>query len=160
MQTTTFFPTLQIGSRGPAVIDLQRLLNEQFAGNPVGGVINRLAEDGFYGQKTEDAVKIAQFRYLLFRDGIAGSQTWRSLSEKRILVEEFPVLRRGDRNPSVAVVQSTLDPVQVGPVDSIFGAQTELAVRNYQRSSGLVADGIVGARTWEALEGRALAQLV
>ena len=160
MQTATFFPTLQIGSRGPAVIDLQRLLNEQFSGSPVGGVITRLAEDGFYGPKTEDAVKIAQFRYLLFQDGIAGNQTWRSLSEERILVEEFPVLRRGDHNPSVAVVQTTLGLVPASAIDSIFGAQTEAAVKDYQRASRLVADGIVGPRTWKALENRALAQLV
>lgn len=160
MQTTTFFPPLKVGSRGPSVIDLQRLLNAQFAGNPRGGVIIRLTEDGFYGSKTEEAVKIAQFRYLLFQDGIAGTQTWRSLTEERILVEDFPVLRRGDRGQSVAVVQSTLDPAQVGPVDSVFGFQTEIAVKNYQRASALVDDGVVGPDTWKALESRALAQLV
>lgn len=160
MQAVTFFPTLLVGSRGPSVIDLQRLLNEQFAGNPKGGVITRLEEDGFYGSITEEAVKIAQFRYLLFQDGIAGSQTWRSLTEKRILAEEFPVLSRGDRGQSVAVVQSTLDPDQVGPIDSVFGFQTEAAVKAYQRSNQLVDDGVVGPKTWQALEYRALAQLV
>ena len=160
MQATTFFPTLQLGSRGPSVIDLQRLLNEQFASEGIGGVIVRLKEDGFYGSKTEAAVKIAQSRYLLFQDGIAGNQTWRSLTERRILIEDFPTLRRGDRGQSVAVVQTTLDPNKVGSVDSIFGAQTEAAVKDYQRFSQLVDDGIVGPKTWKALERRALAQLI
>ena len=107
MQSTTFSETLQHGSRGLAVIDLQRLLNEQFAGNPVGGVITRLAEDGLYGEKTEEAVRIAQFRYLLFQDGVAGSQTMQSLREKQILVETFPVLRRGDRGKVVSAKEAT-----------------------------------------------------
>lgn len=160
MQAVTFFPTLKIGSRGPSVIDLQRLLNEQFASDSIGGVIARLEEDGFLGPKTEEAVKIAQSRYLLFRDGVAGSQTWRSLTEKRILVEEFPILRLGDHGQSVTVVQFTLNAAQVGPVDSIFGRRTEAAVKDYQRFSKLVDDGVVGPKTWKALEGRALSQLV
>ena len=160
MQATTFLPTLQRGDRGPAVIDLQRLLNAQFAGNPRGGVISRLVEDGIYGANTEAAVSIAQFRYLLFQNGVADQQTWRSLQAERILIETFPILRRGDRGKSVAVVQATLDPTNVGPVDSIFGPRTEAAVKDYQRFSQLIDDGIVGPKTWKALEARALGQLV
>ncbi|MGD1698464.1 peptidoglycan-binding domain-containing protein [Dapis sp. BLCC M229] len=37
-------------------------------------------------------------------------------------------------------------------VDGIFGVATEEAVKNFQKSSGLTVDGIVGPQTWERLE--------
>lgn len=160
MQVTTFAPTLQLGDHGPAVIDLQTLLNQQFASDTRGGVIETLTLDGFYGSKTEAAVRIAQFRYLLFQDGIAGPLTWRSLENKAVLFDQLPTLRLGDRGNTVVVVQSTLDPTAVGVTDGYFGPQTEAAVKDYQAGSNLLADGIVGQKTWRALEQRALAQLV
>jgi peptidoglycan hydrolase-like protein with peptidoglycan-binding domain len=36
-------------------------------------------------------------------------------------------------------------------VDGIFGAQTESAVRAFQHSAGVAADGIVGPQTWAKL---------
>ncbi|MBJ8154497.1 peptidoglycan-binding domain-containing protein, partial [Bacillus cereus] len=39
-----------------------------------------------------------------------------------------------------------------GRIDGQFGRVTEQAVRNYQRDRGLVADGIVGSKTWCQLE--------
>jgi hypothetical protein len=38
-------------------------------------------------------------------------------------------------------------------VDEDFSAQTEFAVKLFQATSGLEADGVVGTRTWEALFG-------
>lgn len=36
-------------------------------------------------------------------------------------------------------------------VDGSFGADTEAAVRELQRSAGLETDGVVGAKTWQLL---------
>jgi peptidoglycan hydrolase-like protein with peptidoglycan-binding domain len=36
-------------------------------------------------------------------------------------------------------------------VDGIFGRETEVAVKAFQRSRALVPDGIVGTRTWPKL---------
>lgn len=38
-----------------------------------------------------------------------------------------------------------------GSVDGIFGSATEEAVEYFQRTNGLVADGIVGSKTLAAL---------
>jgi peptidoglycan hydrolase-like protein with peptidoglycan-binding domain len=38
-------------------------------------------------------------------------------------------------------------------VDGIFGPGTEVRVRRLQSASGLVPDGIVGPRTWAAIDG-------
>ncbi len=67
--------------------------------------------------------------------------------------EACPTLRRGSTGPKVRELQTLLrnqgfDP---GPIDGDFGPRTEAAVRNFQRSKGLVVDGIVGVATWTAL---------
>jgi len=36
--------------------------------------------------------------------------------------------------------------------DGVFGGQTEAAVRSFQRGCGMVPDGIVGPKTWGALD--------
>ena len=41
---------------------------------------------------------------------------------------------------------------RTGGLDGIFGKQTTEAVRSYQRSRGLGADGIIGCNTWRSLQ--------
>jgi peptidoglycan hydrolase-like protein with peptidoglycan-binding domain len=57
-------------------------------------------------------------------------------------------LRRGDNGPLVDQIQSACGV----KVDGSFGPQTEAAVRALQRSRDLVPDGIVGPKTWEAID--------
>jgi hypothetical protein len=56
-----------------------------------------------------------------------------------------PTLRRGSSGESVRVLQGKL------LVDGVFGASTEEAVKRFQRANGLVADGVVGPKTWAKL---------
>jgi putative chitinase len=62
------------------------------------------------------------------------------------------ILRRGSFGDAVADLQTHLRrhglPVTI---DQDFGPATELAVRIFQQSKGLEADGIVGALTWAAV---------
>lgn len=62
----------------------------------------------------------------------------------------WPVIRRGAKGPAVVELQRLL---VLGNTTGIgeFGPRTEQAVRLYQRSRGLEADGIVGHATWAAL---------
>jgi N-acetylmuramoyl-L-alanine amidase len=58
-------------------------------------------------------------------------------------------LRRGDRGNTVREIQQRLKDwgYYKGAVDGIFGAQTESAVKSFQRKHALVVDGIVGPAT-------------
>jgi GH25 family lysozyme M1 (1,4-beta-N-acetylmuramidase) len=68
-----------------------------------------------------------------------------------------PVLRKGSggagQQPLVQRLQRRLNALEhVGlTVDGDFGATTDKAVRAFQRSRRLRADGVVGATTWQAL---------
>lgn len=65
-----------------------------------------------------------------------------------------PTLRRGHKNANVAKLQELLKAAGCynGDIDGAFGPQTDEAVRLFQRKNGLTVDGIVGAKTWAALE--------
>jgi hypothetical protein len=57
------------------------------------------------------------------------------------------IVKRGDRGAAVRRIQEEL----AISVDGVFGEQTERAVKRFQRSHNLVADGIVGPLTRGAL---------
>ena len=65
-----------------------------------------------------------------------------------------PVLRKGAKGSDVRTLQQTL--MGYGytlAVDGSFGNETLTAVKAFQQKAGLVVDGIVGPKTWAALEG-------
>lgn len=65
-----------------------------------------------------------------------------------------PTLRQGSRGAAVTRLQTRLTALRydVGGVDGIFGPSTHHAVVAFQKVNGLVRDGIVGPRTWAALD--------
>lgn len=61
-------------------------------------------------------------------------------------------MRRGDCGDGVVFLQERLTLLGFpAAADGRFGAGTETAVKNFQTSRGLVADGVVGPATWEKL---------
>ena len=61
-----------------------------------------------------------------------------------------------DEHPDVRRAQGMLlaySPVAPGAVDGIAGPKFDRSVREYQTLKGLARDGIVGEKTWRALEG-------
>jgi Putative peptidoglycan binding domain/N-acetylmuramoyl-L-alanine amidase len=57
------------------------------------------------------------------------------------------LLKKGSSGPSVVLLQQFLKIT----ADGDFGPKTESAVKVWQKANGLVADGIVGAKTWAAM---------
>ena len=65
----------------------------------------------------------------------------------------MPMLRRGDRKAAVADLQQALAALGFysQSADGVFGDSTHAAVLAFQRSRGLLADGVAGPATMEAL---------
>lgn len=63
------------------------------------------------------------------------------------------VLRYGSNGPIIEFLQNILQKLGFynGKIDGIFGSNTKNAVIEFQKNMNLVQDGIVGARTWNAL---------
>lgn len=70
--------------------------------------------------------------------------------------DDRPTLRRGDKGAFVTLAQTKL--IQKGyecgswGADGDFGAATEKAVQDFQRDRAINADGVIGRKTWEALD--------
>ncbi len=66
---------------------------------------------------------------------------------------KYPTLKKGDKNEYVRSWQIFLNlhGYECGLADGIFGAKTERAVKAWQKDHGLVADGIIGKKTWASL---------
>ena len=78
------------------------------------------------------------------------------LSASELKARDWPSYKKGGKsqwNGGVRALQYLLRNrgFYRGKVDGVFGAQTEAAVRRFQRAKGLKADGIVGAQTWPLL---------
>lgn len=65
---------------------------------------------------------------------------------------EFPLLKNGAKGAAVTTLQHLLrGKKQSTSVDGAFGGDTLAKVKAFQKSAGLVVDGVVGPRTWLAL---------
>jgi peptidoglycan hydrolase-like protein with peptidoglycan-binding domain len=142
-------PTIMRGSTGQAVKDAQQNLVDR------GYDIGPAGVDGIFGNHTYHAViryqtdrSSGEFWVLslpLDIDGIVGPQTWSRLDPDTV--------KKGDSGIEVRLLQSILkdfgDPnFDPGPVDGIFGPNTEMAVKNYQTFAGLPSNGVVDSKNW------------
>ena len=171
---------LRQGSRGAAVFTLQRQLNRITKDYPFLG---KLTVDGVFGSRMAATVRAFQKQFNLTADGVVGRQTWYKISYIYVSVKDLAeltsegetssgtlsdgtwggtTLRTGSTGTAVRELQfylylmsayeSSIPPVSI---DGKFGADTERAVRAYQRFAGLTVDGVVGRTTWNSLYGRA-----
>lgn len=145
---TTRSGLLRRGDFGPAVAEVQERL--------------RISADGIYGPNTEAAVRAFQRSKGLAVDGIVGPNTLAALKKTTTpkkqpvkTVLKTAVLRVGSRGAAVKRLQAGLNKAFPAysrlKVDGIYGPATANVVRNFQRRSGLPADGIVSPHTRKAL---------
>lgn len=171
----TLYPgyPLRRGDSGDAVAVIQRELNTIARNYPA---IPRVDVDGIFGESTERSVRTFQQIFGLTPDGVVGQGTWNRLVMLYVgilrLAEldsigvtifgsslDYPeALRLGDENNYVSTLQYFLsvlsefyDTIPAVPITGYFGELTEQAVIAFQRTAGLVADGVVGRRTWDEL---------
>jgi N-acetylmuramoyl-L-alanine amidase len=141
---------IALGSSGPQVEDVQRLLSNL-------GLLSRAHGDelGVFGASTGDAVRDLQQQHGLPADGVVDHETWQVLIAAsyrlgdRLLFRTRPMLRGEDvRELQLRLARIGFDP---GLADGVFGADVERALLAFQSEVGLAADGIVGPETLEQL---------
>lgn len=143
--------TVQRWSAGDDVKFLQRFLGVGRAGQA----------DGYFGKQTESGVRSYQRMRGLAADGVVGERTWANILSATTPTPgrqpaTRPTIQRGSRDNDVRVLQlhlKTVYPLYAKhlTVDGVFGAETEAAVREFQRRAELTADGVVGPATWAKL---------
>lgn len=69
----------------------------------------------------------------------------------------YKTIRRGNHGELVKQLQTKLNAIgyDIGicGIDGDFGTATEKAVKQFQKDHGLTVDGVVGPKTWAALDG-------
>ncbi len=148
---------LRRGSRGAAVADVRSRL----VALPQAHLGDRSGLEGpevdaeLYDEALERAVRDFQQRQGLIVDGIVGPETFSAIDGARwslgdrILLHTPGHLQHGE---DVSALQERLNTLgfAAGRVDGRFGANTERAVRAFQRAYGLPSDGSVGPETLRA----------
>lgn len=63
-------------------------------------------------------------------------------------------MSKGDRSSEVKAIQTFLQSKKIynGKLHGIFDVPTEQAIKKYQKSKGIKADGIVGTLTWRRMK--------
>lgn len=141
---------IRAGDRGEDVKWLQQQLVAH------GYSIGQTGIDGICGTDTVKAIRAFQRDNGLSVDGIAGPDTIKALRGINPFRKPTQNIYLGDWGDGVKWVQWELrrHGYNIGKygIDGRYGASTQDAVKRFQRERGLAADGIVGAKTRDALE--------
>jgi murein DD-endopeptidase MepM/ murein hydrolase activator NlpD len=130
------WPTAQRGAAGLNAQAIQYLLTARGFSTTA---------DGQFGPNTETQVRAFQTARGLTSDGIVGPATWGALVSN---------VQSGASGNVVYAAQALLNKHGHTLVfDGQFGARTDTAVRSFQSSHGLTANGVVDANTWRELAG-------
>lgn len=141
------------GDRGPVVAEIRALLAA------LGLLLAEPGRLGFgdtYDERCDRAVRAFQQRRGLTVDGVVGPETYRGLDEARWRLGDrllSYVVSRPYVGDDVAALQDRLTELgfDAGRIDGVFGVDTERALREFQRDTGLPPDGTCGPETLRAL---------
>ena len=140
---------LRQGDQGAAVADLHTRLFRS-------GMLAELPDPlDIYCEATTSAVRHFQVARRMRADGVCSAGTWNALIESdyrlgdRLVYLQKPMMRGDD----VEELQRTLGVMgfNAGRVDGIFGPDTQQALFDFQRNSGIIVDGIAGVETIAAI---------
>ncbi|UFT99254.1 peptidoglycan-binding protein [Radiobacillus kanasensis] len=142
-------PTLKVGSRGSAVVDLQNKLKKtrHYKGKA----------HGTYDTATKNAVIAFQKKYKLKADGIANATTISKLSavtKPTTSVKKYPTLKVGTKGSAVTDLQNKLKKTghYKKRVHGTYDSATKSAVIAFQKKYKLKADGIASPITLSKLD--------
>lgn len=143
------------GDHGPVVAEVRARLAGQGL-LPGSDPVYADPDAAVFDDAVDVAVRTFQQRRGITVDGIVGQQTYRSLDEARWRLGDRILsfsLNRPMSGDDVAALQQRLLAMgfDCGRVDGIFGAETEQALREFQRNVGVPADGTAGPATFKAL---------
>ncbi len=144
-------PVHALGDRGSAVRQIAHLLRT------LGLLQTPDTGDDLFDQALDRAVRAFQQDRGLLVDGVVGTETYRLLEEARWDLGDRVLNYRPGRplaGDDVLALQRRLLELgfDVGRVDGIFGAQTEHALREFQRNIDVPDDGTCGPATLRALQ--------
>lgn len=140
------------GHNGPAVAEIRSRL--ALLGHLESA--ERGAPQADYDGQCEQAVRAFQQERGLSADGIVGPETYRSLDEARWRLGDrvlFHAVNHPFAGDDVADLQQRLIDMGFDPgrCDGVLGANTNRAVKEFQRNVGIAADGLCGPATLRAL---------
>jgi predicted transcriptional regulator len=144
----TDFTHIEQGSTGLAVKDIQERLES------LGFDLGDEGEQALFGRLTATAVLAFRVKNGLPEGEDVDRDTWTALVDatfafgNRLLYLRMPHFHGRD----VFTLQTALASLGFScTADSIFGAHTEKAVREFQQNAGISSDGIVGHSTFSAI---------
>jgi N-acetylmuramoyl-L-alanine amidase len=142
---------LRRGDVGPAVVEIRATL----VALELLPVQDGSSAEGVFDIAVEQAVRAFQQQRGLITDGIVGSATFRALRDATYRLGGRPLaylVSQPMTGDDVFALQERLLELgyDAGRPDGMFGRQTELALRSFQRDYGMVVDGICGPATVRA----------
>ena len=132
------WPIYSSGDQEEAVYSIQYLLEQH------GYALNY--HDGIYGSEVESTVQQFQSDRGLTVDGVVGPNTWNEL---------YVTVWDANNDPWWATYGAQHH-LKYGQgyditVGGYYGSETESATKDFQSNAGIIADGVIGHDTWQAL---------
>ncbi|ASO23187.1 N-acetylmuramoyl-L-alanine amidase [Actinoalloteichus hoggarensis] len=146
---------LHRGDFGPAVAEIKAILASQGLLPSSNGHIGDDQDQVFDGL-VEHAVRAFQQQRGLITDGVVGTATYRALRDARWSLGDRPLayqISQSITGDDVFALQERLLELgyDAGRPNKVFGAQTEHALKSFQRDYGITADGVCGPETLRSL---------